>query len=104
MDTAMSIKYVFNLVCQVHMNPLGIQCASHPIHPRRWTGSGLKLDALLFMIYVVTPTMRSLVCSLAWLVMALWHVLYRYSCSALAGTLEKKEACFLMTKKSGTEL
>ena len=68
--------------CRVHMNPLGnpmhIKCASIIVHNLR----------------TVTPTMRSLVCLLAWLVMGC-GMLYR-------SLLEKKGACFLMVEKSDT--
>ena len=71
--------------------------------PQRWIGSGLKLDCIIIHdLCEVTPTIRYLACSLAWLVMACGSVLYRYFCSALATLLEKKEACFVMAEKSGT--
>ena len=49
----------------------------------------------------VTPTMRYLACLLAWLFMACGTCYIASFCSALAVTLEKKEACFLKAEKSG---
>ena len=47
--------------------------------------------------------MRSLACSLAWLVMACGACYVAIFCSALAVTLGKKETCFLMAEKSGIQ-
>ena len=47
--------------------------------------------------------MGSLACSLAWLVMACGACYVAIFCSALAATLGKKEACFLMAEKSGIQ-
>ena len=57
-------------MCQlrpVHMDTaMHIECASHPIHLRRWIGSGLKLNCIIIHdLREITPTMRSLACSLA---------------------------------------
>ena len=49
----------------------------------------------------VTPTMRSLAYSLAWLFVACGACYIDSFCSALAATLGKKEACFLKAEKSG---
>ena len=49
----------------------------------------------------VTPTMRSLACSFAWLFVACGACYIASFCSALAATLGKKEACFLKAEKSG---
>ena len=49
-----------------------IECALHPVHFGRWIVSGLKPDYIIVHdLREVTPTMKSLACSLAWLVMAL---------------------------------
>ena len=45
--------------------------------------------------------MRSLACSLDWLVMACGACYIAIFFSALAETLGKKEACFQMAEKSG---
>ena len=48
-----------------------IECALHPVHFGRWIVCGLKLDCIIVHdLREVTPTMKSLACSLAWLVMA----------------------------------
>ena len=62
-----------------------IECASNPIHD----------------LQEVTPTMRSLACSLAWLFMACGTCYIAIFCSAPATTLGKKEACFLKAEKGG---
>ena len=46
-------------------------------------------------------TMRSLACSLAWVFMACSVCYITSFCSALAATLENKQACFLKGEKSG---
>ena len=48
------------------------------------------------------PNMRVLACSLALHVMDCGAGFITIFCSALAATLGKKEACFLMAEKSGT--
>ena len=79
-----------------------IECALSPIHLRRWIRSGLKLDCIIIHdLCEVTPTMRSLACSLAWLFVACGACYIASLCSVLAATLGKKEACFLKTEKSG---
>ena len=79
-----------------------IECALSPIHLRRWIGSGLKLDYIIIHdLREVTPTMRSLACSLAWLFVPCGTCCIDSFCSALAVTSGKKEACFLKAEKSG---
>ena len=79
-----------------------IECALSPIHLRRWIGSGLKLDyIIIYDLREVTPTMRSLACSLAWLFVAYGACYITSFCSALAATWGKKEGCFLKAEKSG---
>ena len=79
-----------------------IECALSLIHLRRWIGSGLKLDYIIIHdLREVTPTMRSLACSLAWLFVACGTCYITSFCSVLAAMLEKKEACFLKAEKSG---
>ena len=87
----------------VHMNTaMRIECALRSIHLGRWFGSGLKLDYIIIHdLREVTPTMRSLACSLAWLFVACGACYIASFCSALAATLGKKEACFLKAEKSG---
>ena len=88
MDTAMRIK-----------------CASCPIHLRRWIGSRFKLDFIIIhdsCKVKVMLTMRSLACMLAWLVITCGMFCIAIFCSALAATLGKNKACFLMAKKCGT--
>ena len=82
-------------------NPMRIQCALSPIHLRRWIGNGLKLDQIIIHdLREVTPTMRSLACTLAWLFMVCGTCYIVSFCSALAVTLGKKDACFLKAEKS----
>ena len=79
-----------------------IECALSPIHLQRWIRRGLKLDYIIIHdLHEVTPTMRSLACSLAWLFMACGTCYIASFCSALAATFGKKEACFLKAEKSG---
>ena len=67
-----------------------------------WFGRGLKLDYIIIHdLCKVTPTMRSLACSLAWLFVVCGVCYIASFCSALAATLGKKEACFLKAEKSG---
>ena len=79
-----------------------IECALHSIHLGRWFGSESKLDYIIIHeLCEVTPTIRSLACSLAWLFMACGACYIGSFCSALAAMLGKKEACFLKAEKSG---
>ena len=70
--------------------------ASNP--PREeWIQTGF---IIIHDLYEVMPTMRSLACSLSWLVacvISLFSVLLLQRCC-----MGKKEACFLMAEKSGT--
>ena len=79
-----------------------IECASSPIHLKRWIGSGLKLDYnIIHDLREITPTMRFLACSLAWLFMACACYIASFY-SALAVTLgKKKEVRYLKAEKSG---
>ena len=79
----------------IHMNPnwnlMRIECALCSLHLWRWFGSGLKLDYIIIHdLHEITPTMKSLACSLAWLFVV---------CGACY--LGKKECCFLKAEKSG---
>ena len=73
-----------------------------PDYLERWIGSRFKLDCIIHVSHEVTPTVRSLACSLAWRVMACSTCYIAIFCSALAAMLGKKEACFLMAEKIGT--
>ena len=76
--------------------------AHSPFHHLRWVGNGLKLDDIIIHdLHEVTPTIRSLACSLAWLFVACGTCYIASFCSALAATLGKKEGCFLKAEKSG---
>ena len=102
MDTAMRIQSGFSVHMKLNWNPMRIECALRSIHLGRWFGSGLKLDYIIIHdLREVTPTMRSLACSLAWLFVACGACYIASFCSALAATLGKKEGCFLKAEKSG---
>ena len=102
MDTAMRIECASNPVSAFTWHWIGIRCALRSIHLGRWFGSGLKPDYIIIHdLREVTPTMRSLACSLAWLFVACGACSFASFCSAPAVTLGKKEACFLKAEKSG---
>ena len=52
-------------------------------------------------LHEITPTMKSLACSLAWLFVVCGVCYIASFCSALAAPLGKKEGCFLKAEKSG---